>query len=111
MAHKLPVKVVILNNGYLGMVRQWQEIFWKSRYSYTDIAMQPDFVKLAEAYGASARTVTARDEVADALRAAIGPRPAVIDFVVRREESLSDGAVRRHHHRDDRWRPRQRGKS
>ena len=48
----LPVKVCIINNQYLGMVRQWQELFWNKRYSHTCIECQPDFVKLAEAYGA-----------------------------------------------------------
>jgi len=89
MAYEVPIVVAILNNRFLGMVRQWQELFWKGRYSYTDIAVQPDFAKIAEAYGAFGATVTARDEVADALRAAIkDPRPAVIDFQVRREESV-----------------------
>ena len=111
MAYEVPIVVAILNNRFLGMVRQWQELFWKGRYSYTDIAVQPDFAKIAEAYGAFGATVTARDEVADALRAAIkDPRPAVIDFQrASRGERLSDGAVGRHHHRDDRWRPRQEG--
>ena len=50
--YKLPVKVCIINNQYLGMVRQWQELFWNKRYSHTCMECQPDFVKLAEAYGA-----------------------------------------------------------
>ena len=50
--YELPVKVCILNNHYLGMVRQWQELFWTERYSHTCMECQPDFVKLAEAYGA-----------------------------------------------------------
>jgi len=71
------------------MVRQWQELFWEGRYSHTDIAVQPDFAKIADAYGALGITVTAKDEVADALRTAIkDPRPAVIDFRVRREENV-----------------------
>ena len=51
--NKLPVKVLILNNTYLGMVRQWQELFYKHNYSHTSMTGQPDFVKLAEAYGAA----------------------------------------------------------
>ena len=50
--NKIPVKVVILNNGHLGMVRQWQELFYNRNYSHTNMEAQPDFVKLAEAYGA-----------------------------------------------------------
>ena len=49
--HRIPVKVFIMNNGYLGMVRQWQELFWDRRYSQVDMGQFPDFVKLAEAYG------------------------------------------------------------
>ena len=48
---KIPIKVFIMNNGYLGMVRQWQELFWDGRYSHVDMGSFPDFVKLAEAYG------------------------------------------------------------
>ena len=49
--YNIPVKIICLNNGYLGMVRQWQEMFYAKRYSHTDMATAPDFVKLAEAYG------------------------------------------------------------
>ena len=52
--HDIPIKVFIMNNGYLGMVRQWQELFWDGRYSHVDMGQHPDFVKLAEAYGATA---------------------------------------------------------
>jgi len=89
MAYDIPVVYAIINNRYLGMVRQWQELFWKRRYSHTYFEHQPDFAKVAEAYGAFGATVTAKDEVADVLRAAIAdPRPAVIDFKVRQEESV-----------------------
>jgi acetolactate synthase-1/2/3 large subunit len=85
----LPIVVAILNNGYLGMVRQWQDLFWNKRYSGTCIAAQPDFAKLADAFGALGMTVTHKDQVADALRTAIGAgRPAVVDFRVRREENV-----------------------
>ena len=49
----IAIKVFIMNNGYLGMVRQWQELFWDKRYSQVDMGQWPDFVKLAEAYGAT----------------------------------------------------------
>jgi len=91
MAHDVPVKVAILNNGYLGMVRQWQELFWEKRYSYTCLRCgMPDFVKLAEAYGALGLRVTEASEVEAALRKAIDdPRPALIDFHVEPEENVA----------------------
>ena len=55
--NEIPVKVFIMNNGYLGMVRQWQELFWEQRYSQVDMGEFPDFVKLAEAYGADRNAV------------------------------------------------------
>jgi acetolactate synthase-1/2/3 large subunit len=84
-----PVVVAILNNGYLGMVRQWQDLFWNKRYASTCIAVQPDFAKLADAFGCLGLTVTAEDQVEEALRTAIGSqRPTVIDFKVRQEENV-----------------------
>ncbi len=84
-----PVKIVNLNNGYLGMVRQWQDLFWNKRYSATCIAAQPDFAKLADAFGALGLTVRRPEEVAEALRTAIASgRPALIDFRVRQEENV-----------------------
>jgi len=86
--YNIPVIVVILNNSYLGMVRQWQEIFYDRRYSCTDIT-GPDFVKVAEAYGAMGIRVTEAKEVKPALKKAIAAkRPVVIDFVVEREENV-----------------------
>ena len=77
----VPVVVCILNNGYLGMVRQWQDLFWNKRYSFTCIEVQPDFKMLAEAFGAVGLLVTEKDEIEPALREALGcGRPAVIDF-------------------------------
>ncbi len=55
---KIPIKVFIMNNGYLGMVRQWQELFWDKRYSQVDMGQYPDFVKLADAYGATGIRLT-----------------------------------------------------
>lgn len=87
---KLPIVICILNNQFLGMVRQWQQLFYGKRYSYTDIQVQPDFVKLAEAYGAVGMRVTRIEEVEKALLEAkrIEGRPCVIDFVVEREANV-----------------------
>ena len=85
----VPVVVAIVNNGFLGMVRQWQDLFWNKRYAHTCIATQPDFAKLADAFGCLGLTVTAEDQVEEALRTAIGSqRPTVIDFKVRQEENV-----------------------
>jgi acetolactate synthase-1/2/3 large subunit len=85
----LPVKVCILNNQYLGMVRQWQELFWNKHYSNTCIECQPDFVKLAEAYGAEGYRATDPKELGEVLRVALASdRPAVIDIRVRREANV-----------------------
>ena len=88
--HKLPVKIILLNNGYLGMVRQWQELFWNGRYSGVDISVQPDFVKLAEAYGCVGLRVTKMSEVEGAIRKSmeVTDRPTLIDFVTTREENV-----------------------
>lgn len=86
--YNIPVVIAILNNNFLGMVRQWQEIFYDRRYSYTEIT-GPDFVKLAEAYGALGIRVTEAKDVKPALKKAIeANRPVVIDFVVEREENV-----------------------
>ena len=85
----LPVKVVILNNGYLGMVRQWQELFYEKRYACTCMAAQPDFVKLAEAYGATGLRATRSEEVQAVLEKGLStPGPVIMDFAVEREESV-----------------------
>lgn len=85
----LPVKVVILNNGYLGMVRQWQELFYDKRYACTCMNHAPDFVKLAEAYGAVGLRATRPEEVAHVLREGLSvPKPVIMDFVVEQEESV-----------------------
>ncbi|WP_003544158.1 biosynthetic-type acetolactate synthase large subunit [Desulfotomaculum nigrificans] len=86
--YELPVNVAILNNGYLGMVRQWQELLYNRRYSHSEMT-NPDFVKLAEAYGAEGYQVTRKDEVAEVLQSAIQSRkPVLMDFVVEREENV-----------------------
>ncbi|MCK4325218.1 biosynthetic-type acetolactate synthase large subunit [bacterium] len=87
--NKVPVKVAILNNGYLGMVRQWQELFYKKRYSHTSLAGGPDFVKVAEAYGAVGIRVKEKREVRPAINKALSiKKPVVIDFHVELEENV-----------------------
>ncbi len=87
--NRIPVKVLILNNGYLGMVRQWQELFWDNRYSHVDMGQSPDFVKLAEAYGATGLRLTNKESLVDDLRAAIATEgPVVVDIRVTREENV-----------------------
>jgi acetolactate synthase-1/2/3 large subunit len=84
----IPVKVFIMNNGYLGMVRQWQELFWDRRYSQVDMGQFPDFVKLAEAYGATGIRLTDKTTlVEDCKRAIEVPGPVVVDVRVTREEN------------------------
>jgi len=88
VANKINVKVAILNNGYLGMVRQWQELFYKRRYSQVAIT-SPDFVKLAESYGCLGIRVTKKEEVRPALEDAINADNTVlIDFQVDPEENV-----------------------
>ncbi len=87
--YDLPVKVVILNNLYLGMVRQWQELYYGRRYSQSDIAQSPDFVKLAEAYGAKGLRAVKPEEVQRVLSEALEtPGPVVMDFQVEPEENV-----------------------
>lgn len=89
VCNKLPVKIVILNNGYLGMVRQWQELFYEKNYCETCMDAQPDFVKLAEAYGACGYRVTEKKDVESTLREAFADeRPCIVDIRVEREENV-----------------------
>ncbi len=90
VCNKLPIKVAIINNQFLGMVRQWQELFFQRRYSSTCLEGSPDFVKLAEAYGAAGIRVTKPQEVVPALEKAmeINDRPVFIDFQVVPEENV-----------------------
>jgi len=88
-SYELPVKIAILNNGYLGMVRQWQELFYERTYSHTDIFNSPDFVKLAEAYGAVGLRATTTAEVEPVIRQALeSPGLVIMDFLVEREEGV-----------------------
>ena len=87
--YSLPVKVVILNNGYLGMVRQWQELFYEKRYASTLMEHAPDFVKLAQAYGALGLRATKPDEVESVLAEGLSsPKTVIMDFLVEKEESV-----------------------
>jgi acetolactate synthase-1/2/3 large subunit len=89
MENDIPVKVAILNNQYLGMVRQWQELFYNKRYSYTNMKGQPDFVKVAEAYGADGILVERSADVKDAIVSAQkSDKPVFIDFRTAREENV-----------------------
>jgi acetolactate synthase-1/2/3 large subunit len=89
MCYNLPVKIVILNNGYLGMVRQWQELFYKKNYCATCMDWAPDFVKLAQAYGAEGYRVTDPAQVRPVLAQAFGNgKPTIVDVVVSREENV-----------------------
>ncbi len=91
VANKLPIKVVILNNGYLGMVRQWQELFYQERYSHSDLAVgTPDFVKLAEAYGARGMRITNKNNLKKKLKEAIDHKgPVVVDVVIERMRKVT----------------------
>jgi acetolactate synthase-1/2/3 large subunit len=87
--NNLQVKVAILNNQYLGMVRQWQQLFYEKQYCATCLKMAPDFVKLAEAYGAVGLRATKPSEVEKVILEAIAtPRPVIMDFVVNPEECV-----------------------
>jgi acetolactate synthase-1/2/3 large subunit len=84
----VPVKCVIMDNGYLGMVRQWQELFWDRRYSNVDMGQWPDWVKLADAYGATGVLLSDKKTLVDDLRTALAtPGPVVVDVKVTREEN------------------------
>jgi acetolactate synthase-1/2/3 large subunit len=87
--NNLQVKVAILNNQYLGMVRQWQQLFYEKQYCATCLKMAPDFVKLAEAYGAVGLRATKPSEVEKVILEAIAtPKPVIMDFVVNPEECV-----------------------
>ena len=87
--HKLPLKIFVINNGFLGMVRQWQDLFWRRRYSHVEL-YNPDFVKLAEAYGCPGIRVTRASDVESAIRRALDHHdgPFFIDFAVAKEDNV-----------------------
>ena len=87
--NNIPVKFAIFNNGYLGMVRQWQEIFYQKDYFSTHYTGNPDFVKLAEAFGMLGIRVNRREESIEAIRTAMAhPGPVLVDFIVEDEENV-----------------------
>ena len=89
VTNKIPIKVIILNNGYLGMVRQWQEFFWNRRYSQTNINNCVDFVKLVEAYGGVGFRVKQKEEVESTIKKALEINKLVlVDFWIDREENV-----------------------
>ncbi|MGD0453097.1 MAG: biosynthetic-type acetolactate synthase large subunit [Solirubrobacteraceae bacterium] len=84
----IPIKVFIMNNGYLGMVRQWQELFWDGKYSHVDMGEFPDFVKLAEAYGVTGMRFTDKNTLVEDIKRAIAVEgPVLVDVRVTREEN------------------------
>jgi acetolactate synthase-1/2/3 large subunit len=85
---QIPIKVFIMNNGYLGMVRQWQELFWDGKYSQVETGEFPDFVKLAEAYGATGMRFEDKTTLVEDMKRAIAtPGPVFVDVRVTREEN------------------------
>jgi acetolactate synthase I/II/III large subunit len=85
----LPVKIAIINNQCLGMVRQWQEVFYEQRYCDVDLSGGPDFVKLADAYGIKAWRAKTREEAVSAWKEALNhPGPALVDFWVEAGENV-----------------------
>ena len=86
--HELPVKIAILDNGYLGMVRQWQEIFYDKRYSYSYLP-GPDYVKLAESYGALGLRASKKHEVSEIIEKAQKHKgPVILHFIVKKEDNV-----------------------
>lgn len=90
VGNRLPLKIVILDNGYLGMVRQWQDLFYKKRYSHVSLGTNPDFAKIAEAFGAKGFVSDKSDEVVPILKEAlkINDRPVLIDFRTTEEDNV-----------------------
>jgi acetolactate synthase-1/2/3 large subunit len=84
----IPIKVFIMNNGYLGMVRQWQELFWDGRYSHVEMGQSPDYVKLAQAYGATGLRFEDKHTLVDDMRQALNTDgPVLVDVRVTKEEN------------------------
>jgi acetolactate synthase-1/2/3 large subunit len=88
VSEEIPVKVFIMNNGYLGMVRQWQELFWDRRYKSVEMGASPDWVKLADAFGCLGMQVTDKGELVEAMKTALAEEgPVVVDVSVSKEEN------------------------
>jgi len=89
VTENIPVKVFLMNNGYMGMVRQWQQLFWDRRYSSVEMGASPDWVKLAEAFGATGLRVEDPADLESTMRAAIeADGPALVDIRVTQEENV-----------------------
>lgn len=87
--HQLPVKIVLMNNGVLGLVRQWQKMFYDERFSQIELHANPDFVKLAEAYGIRGVRITTPQEVKACLREAFAYQgPILMDFAISPDETV-----------------------
>jgi acetolactate synthase-1/2/3 large subunit len=88
VTEQIPVKVFLMNNGYLGMVRQWQELFWDRRYSQVEMGPSPDWVKLADAFGALGMRVTDKEDLVEAFKTALAEDgPVLVDVHVTKEEN------------------------
>jgi acetolactate synthase-1/2/3 large subunit len=87
--YNLPVKILMLNNSYLGMVRQWQELFFDRRYSGVDLDINPDFEKIGEAYGIETRTIRTREQLDNELEGLIrSNKPVIINCIVEKEANV-----------------------
>jgi acetolactate synthase-1/2/3 large subunit len=87
-AEKLPIKIILLNNGYLGMVRQWQELFFNSRYSFTELK-NPNFVKIAEGYGIQASRVEKREQIEKAIDEMLNSKEAyLLEVIVEKQDNV-----------------------
>ena len=86
---RIPLKIALINNHHLGMVRQWQELFYKKNYVAVDLSGAPNFMKIAEAYGIASWRVSRPDETLAAVQAAMAhPGPAIIEFMVKPDENV-----------------------
>jgi acetolactate synthase-1/2/3 large subunit len=87
--NNIPVKFAIMNNNHLGMITQWQELFFDEDYQANAYTANPDFAKLANAFGMKSRRVEKQEELQDAIREAeLHPGPFLIDFIIRKEENV-----------------------
>ncbi|MCK4777009.1 MAG: acetolactate synthase large subunit, partial [Actinomycetia bacterium] len=87
--NKLPIKIIILNNSYLGMVRQWQQLFYDRRYAYTDISVAPNFEKLGEAYGIPGYTISENKDLEKVLKEVLSSKEAaIVDIKIAKEENV-----------------------
>jgi acetolactate synthase-1/2/3 large subunit len=109
--YRLPIIIAVINNSFLGMVRQWQQLFYDSRYSSVCLSVQPDFVKLAESMGAVGLRATKPEEVPKVINEAlkVNDRPVIIDFVVDREENVLPMVPAGKSYRDMILSPKQKG--